>query len=109
MQENTKQLVNSITTGEHSQEATDFVKQCVDHVEATRGPSKYTQAVRDALQRQADAITVQYKDKLESFFREHPSAEGCILNKDGTVMETGPFRPVGKFTEFFPISGKTST
>lgn len=99
MQKSTDQLVNSITTGEHSQEATDFVKQCVDHVEATRGPSKYTQAVRDALQRQADAITVQYKDKLESFFREHPSAEGCILSKDGTVMETGPFRPVGKFTD----------
>ena len=109
MQENTKRLIDSINAGEHSQEATDFVKVCVDHVEATRGPSKYTQAVRDALQHQADAITVQYKGKLESFFREHPSAEGCILNKDGTVMETGPFRPVGKFTEFFPISGKTST
>ena len=99
MQESTKQLVNSITTGEHSQEATDFVKVCVDHVEATRGPSKYTQAVRDALQHQADAITRQHKDKLEAFFREHPTAEGCILSKDGTVTETGPFRPVGRPTD----------
>lgn len=99
MQENTNQLIDSITTVEHSQEATDFVKQCVDHVEATRGPSKYTQAVRDALQHQADAITRQHRDKLESFFREHPTAEGCILSKDGTVTETGPFRRIGKFTD----------
>ena len=99
MQKETRGLVNSINAGEHSQEATDFVKVCVDHVEATRGPSAYTQAVRDALQHQADAITVQHKAKLEAFFREHPTAEGCVLSKDGTVTETGPFRPVGKFTD----------
>ena len=99
MQETTKQLTDSINAGEHSEEATDFVKACVDHVEATRGPSMYTRTVRDALQRQSDAITRQHKDKLEAFFREHPTAEGCILSKDGTVTETGPFRPVGRFTD----------
>ena len=62
MQENTKRLIDSINAGEHSQEATDFVKVCVDHVEATRGPSKYTRTVRDALQRQSDAIEDARRD-----------------------------------------------
>ena len=53
MQENTNQLVDSITTGEHSQEATDFVSSCVDHVEAARGPSEDVAAVRDALRQLA--------------------------------------------------------
>ena len=53
MQENTKRLIDSINAGEHSQEATDFVKVCVDHVEATRGPSEDVAAVRDALRQHA--------------------------------------------------------
>ena len=53
MQKETRGLVNSINAGEHSQEATDFVSSCVDHVEAARGPSEDVAAVRDALRQLA--------------------------------------------------------
>ena len=97
MQESTKQLVNSITTGEHSEGVNKFCRSAVDFVERRVGASEDTRAVNEALDRE-----------VRKFLDEHPGS-GCAITNTGRIMETGPFRPVGKFTEFFPISGKTST
>ena len=99
MEQKTRDLVNSINAGEHSEEALSFVKSAVDHVETTCGESKYVRLIRDALQRKSDPVLFQHKAQLERFIREHPDAEGCMLNKDGTVEQMGTLRPIGKFTD----------